>query len=241
MINTQDKLDLVRRVLALANLREISSAREVERIFEDHPVAMRSPVWNALPSETDVGGFREMRVRLRGWLGVIIKGAYSKQAEIMESVVRDFQEKSSELTHILKKDMTGQLVDIPFKTWGVPRLSIDNRLNLRFDADPFLNGVESAVYFGMILLFTGGLTRKVAVCEARKNGGRCGNLYLKTKLLRVACSPECKRTYRSEQVYKSLKAWRRSHPSRQAYKPTNKTVKKMARRRRRAPAFRRPS
>ena len=91
----------------------------------------------------------------------------------------------------------------------MPRLDADKRGNLHYSVLLFLSGVQAAVWYGFILLFATGLTKNVSHCTtARRGAERCGNYYLKSKTLRIACSEKCKSTLRHQQIYRAVKRLR---------------------------------
>ncbi|MBI2986463.1 MAG: hypothetical protein HYY45_06830 [Deltaproteobacteria bacterium] len=223
MIISDEQKSLVQRVLDLANIKDIRYTDQVERLFREHPLVVRFPLWRKIGRKSDVASFIDMRDTLREWFKMIVATndkARGKKTEVTpkydmikvkNDIVRQFQTDCVETAHILAHDRNGTVKPVLcFKTWGIPTLSFDRHGNLRFDALPFLSGVQSAAWFGLILLFTSGLTRNVEQCQAKyKDGLPCGKFYLKTKILRVACSKKCKRRVRHAQIYGYVKEIRR--------------------------------
>ncbi len=188
----------IRRVLKLANLPKIRNARQVEAIYES---PTPGPFWRKLPNAKDVAGFTALRDTVHGWIAAMIEGGDIKRGKVRDEVVREFNNAALETAEIPVVNMQGKQFRLQFKTWGVPRLAFDGKLNLRIDADPFGSGVHAATLYGMIQLFVDNRWHKLAVCSAPE----CGKFYFKAKKLRIACSPTCKKTLRHKQIYRAVK------------------------------------
>jgi len=203
VIISEPQRKAIQRVLNLANLpSEITNANQVEVIFENPWLGVFK---RKVEKKDDVKGYHNLRNTVREWLTKLIEGGDLKRGEIRDKVIHDFSEASVETAEIPVVDMQGEKLRLQFKTWGVPRLAFDGKLNLKFDAEPFLSGIHANVLYGMILLFIDNRWRNLARCAARRGDGVCNDFYLKTKQLRVACSPTCKRTLRHQQIYRAVK------------------------------------
>jgi hypothetical protein len=143
-----------------------------------------------------------MQKNLRKWFETVIGGTDSQRISLRNKVMTEFQKDCAE------NAVFGGAVAA--KTWGLPTMTVDRRSNLQFRVVPILTGVQSSVWYGLILLFASGLTRNVVRCSASRRGANpCGNYYLKSKKLRIACSQKCKKTLRHQQVYRAVKKIRK--------------------------------
>jgi hypothetical protein len=96
-------------------------------------------------------------------------------------------------------------------TWGNPVLEVNEKGKLQFGAVPLATGLQARVWYGLILLFARDLAGNVRQCSAAYKGGEpCGNYYLKSKDLRVACSDRCKKILRNQQIYRAVKKIRKA-------------------------------
>jgi len=204
-IITKDEERLIQRVLDLANLRDMRSAQRVERLFKNHPLVKKFPLWRTV-YPTDIKGFTDMRSNLRRWLDTIMNGTEKQRGAIRDKIVTAFQRDCADTAEIAGK--------IAFKTWGVPILAIDGKGHLNFGAVPLLTGVHACVWFGLVLMFASDRTKKIAKCNASYSGGEpCGNYFIKSRKLRIACSATCKRRLRHAQIYKYVKNIRQERTS----------------------------
>jgi hypothetical protein len=197
MIISADELTLIQRVLDLANLRDMRSARLVESLFKDEPLVKKFPLWRQV-NPTDLDDFKRMNRNLRQWLDTLIGGTAKQRDALQKKIVLEFQQDCAEQAVVAGA--------VALKTWGIPTLRIDQRRRLEFGVVPLLTGVQSAVWYALILLFAKGLSENIVRCTAtRRDAASCGNYYIKSKRLRVACSERCKRILRSQQVYRAVK------------------------------------
>jgi len=202
MIITNDERSLIQRVLDLANLQDIQSAREVENLFRDEPLFQQVRVWRML-DPTDTKDLKGMRENVRSWLNTAMTGTIKQRIKLLKKLVIELQRDCAE-TLLL----AGQ---VPFKTWGNPVLAVGERGNLQFGAVPLATGVQARAWYGLILLFARDLALNVKQCRAAYKGGEpCGNYYLKSKDLRIACSDRCKKVLRNQQIYRAVKKMRRA-------------------------------
>ena len=229
MINKTTDLELIEAALEFANLLEIESARQVEAIFERTQHVANSPIWKKLPDPNDTKDFQGLRRELYGWLGDITAG----EADVAREMLRRYQEKSTLKAIIPFVTLKGEIASKDIYLWGLPQLSFDMKGNLKIDAIPFLSGVESAVYFSLILIFAHGLERKIACCPAPLPDDRtetCGAFYLRTKERWAAHSPECYQEYRRVYVLDKVKDYWKEHPRSKAKKKDIKEGKGRSRR-----------
>jgi len=205
--NSDADSDLIERVLRLANMTEIKSAREVEAIFEDHPYAFLFPY---VPDPNDVQSLVQLRDDLRGWLRIFAAGHSQDSITVRDEMVRRYTKKATRKATIPYETLDGKkharIVDL----WGLPRLEFV-RGQLTIGVDPFLSGAESAVYFGIIMLFASGRTDRISICQAPKPNQKrvfpkesCGKFFLETKERRAACSEECGKLRQRDQISRSV-------------------------------------
>ena len=197
MIITNDERSLIQRVLDLANLREIRSAREVEDLFRGESLFREVRIWRTLaPSDTkDLKGMRE---NVRNWLAIAMTGTTKQRIALLNKLVNELQRDCAETLLLAGR--------LRFNTWGNPILSVDKKGKLQFGAVPLATGLQARVWYGLILLFARDLAANVRKCSAAYKGGKpCGNFYLKSKSLRIACSERCKKVLRNQQIYRAVK------------------------------------
>jgi hypothetical protein len=197
MIITHDERSLIQRVFDLANLRDMRSARQVENLFRYEPLFKDVPLWRQVHPK-DTKDFEGMRKNLRRWLDAVMTGTNQRHVALLTKFVTELQRDCAETALLVGKR--------PFKTWGNPVLTVDKNGNVQFGAVPLATGVQARVWYGLILLFARNLRENVKKCNAAFRGNEpCGNYYLKTKKLRIACSDKCKRILRHQQVYRAVK------------------------------------
>jgi hypothetical protein len=204
-------IDLIDRMLRFANLpeSEITSARKIEAIFEDHPDA-QAGLFKHVKLDTDVQSLIQLRDDLRDWLRVIASEQWSDAVKVRDEMLRRYQEKAT-LTATIRVTLdNGEERELPVELWGLPHLEFEHG-QLTVGVQPFLTGVESAVYFAVIILFS--TSRKIGICQAplpnqkrikRDDKKRCGKFFLKTEDFRVVCSKQCSDLRRREQVSQSV-------------------------------------
>lgn len=187
---------------------QITSAKKVEAIFDTHPQALKS-LFKHKMVDADVRDFVQLRHDLRNWLRVIASEQWSDAANVRDEMLQRYQEKATLTATIKVMLQSGEVREVPVELWGLPRLQFE-RGQLSFGVQPFLTGVESAVYFAVIILFSTG--RKIGICRAPLPNqkriiekDRCGKFFLKTEEHRATCSKECSDLRRREQVSQSVR------------------------------------
>src|SRR5262249_42330210 len=158
--------------------------KKVEAIFDTHPQALKF-IFKHKKVDADFRDFIQLRNDLRNWLRVIESEQWSDAAKVRDEMLRRYQEKAT-LTATIKVMLdSGDEREVPVELWGLPRLRFE-RGQLSVEVQPFLTGVESAVYFSVIVLFATG--RKIGICKAPlpnqkriMEKERCGKFFLKTE------------------------------------------------------------
>jgi hypothetical protein len=205
--NSDADSDLIDRMLRFANMTEIKSAREVEAIFEDHPYAFLFP---HIPDPSDIQSLVQLRDDLRGWLRIFAAGHSQDSMKVRDEMVLRYQKKATRTATIRYKTLDGKQRARKIDLWGLPRLDFV-RGQLTIGVRPFLSGAESAVYFGIVMLFASQRTDKSAICQAPLPNQKrvfpkrqCGKFFLETKERRAACSEACRKLRQRDQVSRSV-------------------------------------
>lgn len=162
-IPSEDR-DLIERALRFANLETLPSQKAAYDIFLSHPyVSQRAPFFQVIPEAEGTMPFVRDQERARDVLKKIAAG-------------RGVEEVKRERARVLGEKLHGFLR----VSWRRGRLELV--------AEPFLDGVEAAIWYAVALLFHHRLTRRLKTCRASLGWRECGKFFLWRPGLRNYCS-----------------------------------------------------
>jgi len=178
------------KMLNFANLERVDSAQQINEILRPaHPV-----LWNSA-DENDKRGLAALDVLreetcLR--LLVLSSGGKARRKEILGKLVREARAASAQ----------GNVQGVPVGPLPcLPEIATDKR-GVKILNYWLISGAHAAVIFGLIALFVDGVLDRLLRCK------QCQRFYLKTHTLRVACSLDCRRALRIEDVARNVKKLR---------------------------------
>ncbi len=226
MFNTDLAGDWVNRALRLANMgeEEIRTTQDVEGIFEGHLWQQeRALIWHKIAAPiadpTDTAGYKDLRNTLRGWLRTLAAGHWADAVKDRDEALARYKQKATLDADIKFTATDGKPGVLKVPLWGLPYAEFDENNRLNMGAIPLVTGVESAVYFAVILIFAASAGESIiSICEAPRATGRgsekgtCGKFFIPTKERRAACSDYCYTLHRRAQVNKSALNYWKEHP-----------------------------
>jgi len=218
MIKAELDKDFVERALRFANLREdeITTAEVVQGIWRSHPyVRERAVLWSEIQDQSDVADFKALHRTVRGWLRTLTVGQWEDIKNDRIEVLARYKEKSTLPAIVEFTTLDGKPGRLSLPIWGLPNAQFDEKNQLTFEVMPLITGVESAVYFAMILLYVasdgGRQSHVVSVCQAplpkAERGGlrqKCEKFFLRSHDRWVVCSDACKKERRRAKVYEAV-------------------------------------
>ena len=227
MFNTDLAGDWVNRALRLANMgeEEIRTTQDVEGIFEGHLWQQeRALIWHKIAAPiadpTDTAGYKDLRNTLRGWLRTLAAGHWADAVKDRDEALARYKQKATLDADIKFTATDGKPGVLKVPLWGLPYAEFDENNRLNMGAIPLVTGVESAVYFAVILIFAASAGESIiSICEAprpRERGSHdkriCGRFFIPTKERRAACSEECYKLHRRAYVLEKVRDYWKDNP-----------------------------
>jgi len=199
---------------------EIRTTEDVEHHFESHPWQKeRALLWHTITDPTDTAGYKALRNTLRGWLRTLAAGHWADAVKDRDEALARYKQKATLDADIKFTATDGKPGVLKVPLWGLPYAEFDENNRLNMGAIPLVTGVESAVYFAVILIFAASAGESIiSICEAPRATGRgsekgtCGKFFIPTKERRAACSDYCYTLHRRAQVNKSALNYWKEHP-----------------------------
>jgi hypothetical protein len=192
MFNAELGRDWVDRALRFANMaeEEIRTPQDVEGIFEGHHWQReRALLWKKITEPTDTASYKDLRDTLRGWLRTLAAGHWADAVKDRDEALARYKQKATLDAEIKFKANDGKPGVLKVPLWGLPYAEFDEKNRFGVGAIPLVTGVESAVYFAVILIFAASADGEsiISICEAPRATGRgsekgtCGKFFIPTR------------------------------------------------------------